>query len=208
MNLESRIKVIETVSDVFFEISDRFNLELCASDIDAFSQYFINIDKKYDDAIDLVEDKYFNKGIKFRLESVDFFNRDWRNNRNQRRLINDCLLLIKKLPFFERRTQSLLSEFNFEYCKNDSLVAIAFMNGGMVILPLFKGSKRKYPEDIRRMEGYGHNFTSYEENFREINDDVNVKISHIHIYFTIRDPKFLPELKSTFLSRIKKFKFF
>lgn len=78
----------------------------------------------------------------------------------------------------------------------------------MIILPFFKGSEMKYIDGVKRMNEYGYNFTSYEENFQEINDDENVKISHIHIYFTIRDPKFLPELKSTFLNRIKKFKFF
>lgn len=195
MNIENKIEIIDTVSDVFLEIIDSFSLEL---HIDDGHSTFINVDKQYDRVVKSIEHKYFNKEIKFRLQSIEHVT-NWNNNHQQKMLINNIDSVFKKLRFFENRIKILLPTYEFKY-NNGNFVCIAFMNGGLYILPLFELNNIE-SDDRERMNRLGYDFSSYERNRDEIVNDPNVKISHIHIYFSISEPVEV-------LNKIKRFKFF
>ena len=194
MTREEKIKTLDAVSDVFFELRENFE---------------IGIEMGYDNFLD-VEDEYGKiisklhhlSELNFRIVSKVRIGRNvakWDSLLYKKSRIEITNSILGLFPNMERRLKTLIPKFDIKYRNKFVLLGL---DKGLALLPLFESdsiNKRIDADSKERMRLSGYNFTSYERDREKISSDDNVKIDYvmINVIISIRSP-----------DKIKRFKWF
>jgi hypothetical protein len=187
MTTDERINIIETISDIFLDISKYFNIEY-----ELGYDYYVNIESDYNKLIDIIRNFKESDPAKFRITSKNSVKTDWDNKKKQSYLKRTTKYLLDAVPNCESRINEFLSKYD---CKYRGCVIVGIDKIGLVIIPLLEN-------DIIRLREADRRYTSYEKNFEDINK--YDQIGHANFYIKISDKSNLNLVKK----KIKRFRFF
>jgi hypothetical protein len=193
MTLEERIKIIDTISDIFLDLGKYFKVEY-----EFGYDYYVSIEDKYDSLMTLLPSVEEATRAKFRITSKNSVNRDWDNLKKQAYLKKTTKYLLDSIPACEERIRQFLPEYN---CTFRKFVVISVKLVGLLIVPLDNSESMK-KEDIERLKDMGISYTSYQDNFSMINK--YDEIGHATINIAISEKSLVKEVGK----KIKKFRFF
>lgn len=188
MTVEQRVKVVDTISDIFLDISRYFKIEYELS-----YDYHLDIESQYNELMAILPEMREDDKSIFKISSKNAVIRDWDNEKKQVYLKKTTKYILNNFKVAKNRVDHFLSDYNIQH----KAIVIIVTGNGLIKLPLYENDTPLQNEDRIRMGRL--NYTSYEKDMIEI--DRVQQISHVYISISISD-------KSIAKKKIKRFKFF